>query len=271
MSLGKSSNSTSSNSQSFSEANSASASNAFNQGGSRSFIDPTQAGALGGLYSGAVDAVGALGPDIAARGAAVGDAAYGQGQQFIGGLSGIADGSNPFISNLLARTSGSNPYLNNQIDALGADIGRNLQTNILPQIGSGFALANQYGGGRQGLAEGLALESAQREFGQGATALRSDAYNQGAEAAALALAAQTDAANVGLGGLGQQVELGLAGPLAGLLPLEQLQGLLGSPTILSDSFSLGGSTSASVSDAISRSESRSKGKGGSFNFGLPAA
>jgi hypothetical protein len=84
---------------------------------------------------------------------------------------------------LRAFSQQNNPYLNSQIAQYGQDIGQNLRENILPGIGSGSQLAGQRGSSRQGIAEGMAINSAQQQFGRGAGDMRMQAYGQQQNAA----------------------------------------------------------------------------------------
>lgn len=51
----------------------------------------------------------------------------------------------------------NNPYLDAQADNITKRLNRNLQENILPGIGQGATMAGQYGGSRQGIAQGKAI------------------------------------------------------------------------------------------------------------------
>ena len=73
-----------------------------------------------------------------------------------------------FLDVLSRFSEGGNQFLQGQIDILGENIGRNLQQNILPGIGSQATAFGGRGGSRQGIAEGLAAQGAQTEFRQGA-------------------------------------------------------------------------------------------------------
>ena len=55
----------------------------------------------------------------------------------------------------------NNPYLDAQADNITKRLNRNLQENILPGIGQGATLAGQYGGSRQGIAQGKAIADTQ--------------------------------------------------------------------------------------------------------------
>lgn len=116
---------------------------------------------------------------------------------------------------LINGTPGANPYLDQSIDGaikqnqLGfgqmmSDATDNLQRNILPGIRSNSVLTGQYGGSRQGVAEGNALgdfgkamASAANQFGQNAT-------NASVGAKAAAYDADSNRALAATQGLGAQ-------------------------------------------------------------------
>jgi hypothetical protein len=72
----------------------------------------------------------------------------------------------------------SNPYLDQQIAGIGTDISNNLTQNILPQLRSGAVASGQYGSSRQGIAEGLAVQSANQQLANQSANVRSGAYQQ---------------------------------------------------------------------------------------------
>lgn len=80
----------------------------------------------------------------------------------------------PAYQNFIYGNAAENPYLTSALDAssnqsrqafntLQGDITNNLQRSILPGIRSNSIAAGQYGGSRQGIAEGLALSDANRQ------------------------------------------------------------------------------------------------------------
>ncbi len=136
----------------------------------------------------------------------------GDGSQF---QTGILD---PAIT---AFTEGlqlqENPYLAGQIEAGQDQITQNLERNILPSIGGDAAGAGQRGGGRQGVAEGIAASDANLQASNFSQGLIAQDY-QAQQARRLAT-------------------LGQAGNISGLAfaPLQNLAQLLGAPTVLNKS------------------------------------
>ena len=195
------------------------------------------------------------------------------------------------MGNLGQFAQQNNPYLNSQIQQFGADIGRNLRENILPGLGSNAQMAGQRGGSRQGIAEGLAAQGAQRQFAQGATNMRSQAYGQQQQAAqalaglsnqtmgqfaGLQQAGQAQLAGMGLQGAQQLSALQQAGYgqalnampqianaqlQAQLQPFQIGASVVGAPSVLSQSssFGLGMETARSTSTGSSSSAGLSMG------------
>ncbi len=223
--------------------------------GGQQFIQGLQ-GAASGLGTGVGASIGQL------------LAQFGGGQQ--GGLPGqqLIQGAGASAQGLL----GQNPALAQSTSMLQDLIQNNLQATA-GTIAGQATLQGATGGSRQALATGLAGQEAQRQFGQGATALLSQDFaarqqlapqlvgqqlqagqllNQGAlqqsqqQLAALQAAGglgnqaqfgQTGAAQTGLGALGGLFDLGLGAFGAEFQPLLALSQILGPATVLSESTS----------------------------------
>lgn len=168
----------------------------------------------------------------------------GQGDQLGQSLANQAAGTDPFTSGLAQLGNAQNPFLDQQIAGLGGDLQRFLGQS-LGQIGQGFASANQFGGSRQGLAEGSAITGAINEFGQQSANLRGGDLTRQAQALQAGGALQQGAALGGLGQLGNRFNLGLGGFGAEFQPLQNLAGIIGAPTVLDKSRSSSSSQSAS--------------------------
>lgn len=217
------------------------------QNTSSSFIDPAQAAFLQQMRTQGQDLAAQQMPQIAEQSLALQNQLSAQGDQFAGALQGQATGQNPFINNLQQLGSQGNQFLDQQIQGIGGDISRFLGQN-LQGIGQGFASANQFGGGRQGLAEGVAVGEAVNEFGQQAANLRGGDLQRQAAANQAGGALQGQAATQGMAGLGDRFNLGLGSFGASFQPLLNQQQLIGAPTVLgtsqgtssSDSFAMQG-------------------------------
>jgi len=73
---------------------------------------------------------------------------------------------------------GQNQNTQNLANALTAQSNQNLTQNVLPQINQGAQLAGQYGGSRQGIAEGVAAGNAQAGLNLAQAQLYNNAYGQ---------------------------------------------------------------------------------------------
>lgn len=70
-----------------------------------------------------------------------------------------------------------NPYLQDQANNISANMTRNFNTSVLPQINQGAMAAGGFGGSRQGIAQGLGMRGLNDSIGQAQTSLYSNAYN----------------------------------------------------------------------------------------------
>jgi hypothetical protein len=210
----------SSSNKSFSE-NISSSSNDSRQGSS-SFVDPSQSPYLSYLRQ---QGQGLAGQQLAPGGQF--QQGLGQQQQALGGFLGAPQ---------------QNPYLLGQIESGQNLINENLQQNILPGIGSNAQLAGQLGGGRQGVAEGIAMRDANRTGADFAQNLLGQDYQQQQARSLQALALAPS--------INQQ----------GFSPLMNFGNLIGAPNNLQQAY--GSSTGRSSGLA------RSTGKGGSDSKSL---
>jgi hypothetical protein len=185
------------------------------------------------LFGGAEGAAAGLDPSMLSDQA---NQLFSGGIDFLDSLSG-----GPGTDFLQSRVSGESPVLGEQIGALGEDIGRFFQEQILPGISSEAVQGGSLGGGRQGVAEGIAAESSAREFQRGATGLRAADIQQ-RDAAAAILGDQRIAGAVGgIGGLGSLAGIADFGFGADLAPFDRLAAILGGPTVTGESSSFSGS------------------------------
>ena len=259
---------------------------AFSQ--ARSFVDPSQQPFLNFLRGQggqiAQQQLGAGGPGAA--GGVLGRNLSTQGQGFLGQLQQGAGGQlgsqqlqaqaaqqaiagqGPGADFLTQRLTSENPFLNQAIQSLGQDIGQQFQEQVLPGIRGSAVQVGALGGGRAQIAEGLAAQRSQQTFGSLAAGLRQQDLAQQQQAAfglqqgalqggALAgqgAAQQGQFAQAGLGSLGGLFNLGLAPFGAQFQPLQQLSGLVGQPTVLSQQ--------------QQRSQSQGTGSSSGFNVGF---
>jgi len=219
------------------------------------------------LYGGASNAA-----DVAVANAGeLGQAArqlFTGGTGFLDQLRGGAD------TDYLTSRLGGNPQLGEQISALGSDIGQFFREQLNPTITGNAVAAGALGGGRQGVAQGKAADVAAKQFTQGATALRAQDLASRDTAAANLATARTSAATGALSQLPALFGLAQGGANAALSPYAALAGILGGPTVLSQSQATNfqQASSEDIARAISSSfgEDFSKGtsKSKSASFGL---
>ena len=72
----------------------------------------------------------------------------------------------------------NNPYLTDQANAMTANLTRNLNENVMPGIRSEALASGQYGGSRQGIAEGLAASRLNQDLAPALTSMFSNANEQ---------------------------------------------------------------------------------------------
>jgi len=106
--------------------------------------------------------------------------------------------------------SGANPWVQGQINNLGQNLGNFYNQQLLPGINQQSSFYGGTGGGRQGVAQGLAAQGVAQQFQQGANNI----YAQSLQNA-------PDLFNLGMAPWQAQWE-----------PYRQMAGLLGSPTVL---------------------------------------
>ncbi len=179
------------------------------EGQQSSFVDQQQAPFLQQLYEGASGLAGQQ---------------LGQGSQF---QNNIVNPATQAFNNFL--TPQQNPFLQGQVQQGQQIINDNLQQNILPSIGDSAASTGQFGGGRQGVAEGIALSDANQQSANFAQNIYAQDYQQQQNRAIQALG---QAGNIG--NLGFQ-------------PLQNLKSIIGNPNNLSQ----GSTSSKSSSGGIS--------------------
>lgn len=215
------------------------------------------------LFGGAEGAAAGLDPSLLTDAA---NQLFSGGIDFLDTLSGGAD--TEFLQN---RISGNDALLDEQISGLGEDIGAFFREQVLPGISSEAIAGGSLGGSRQGVAEGAAAEAAGREFGRGATALRSADAAQRIDAAGVLGQSRIAGAEAGLGGLGGLAGIADFGFGADLEPFERLSALLGGPTVLGEASSVSSGDSGSESISSSFSSAEDFARAFSLSFGQSQA
>lgn len=191
----------------------------------------------------------------------------------LGGAGGVGE------QYLAGQLTGGDALLDEQIAGLQSDLGEFFNETVMPGIRSDAIAAGALGGGREGVAAGIAGKGLLSEFQRGATGLRVNAQATRNSIAQTLAQMQTQrrlsAAGAGLAALPGQFQLAEAGSFAALSPFAMLASILGGPTVLTDSFGVGGESAFSRSDAsaseTSSGSSSSYSKGSGFQFNLGAA
>ena len=169
------------------------------------------------------------------------------GQGFLGSLQEQAAGTDVSGEFLSSRISGEGGFVDENISALGEDLGQFFNEQLLPGITSQAVAGGQLGGGRQGVAQGKAIESVGREFRRGSLDIRNADLQQRTEAARTLSATKLSASQAGLAGVQSQFDLANAATLTPFSPFLTLAQILGDTTVLSQSQSTSKSMSLGVS------------------------
>ncbi len=169
------------------------------------------------------------------------------GQGFLGDLQGISAGTDVSGEFLSSRVSGEGGFVDENIAALGEDLGQFFNEQLLPGITSEAVAGGALGGGRQGVAQGKAIESVGREFRRGSLEIRNADLRERTEAARQLSAQKLSASQAGLTGVQSQFDLANAATLAPFSPFLTLAQILGDPTVLGESEAKSKSSSFGVS------------------------
>ena len=256
-SFGATNSQSNSQSSSFNQSQAASASGGFGVSGSQDAVAFEDV--FANLFGSASGAASGLDPSLL-TGAA--NSLFNSGSGFMDGLGGDA-GSN-YLEN---RLGGDNEVLQQQIDLLGQDLGNFFSDEINPQITSQAISGGQLGGGRQGVAQGLAASALGDQFTRGATALRAGDIAARDSAAGLLSQNNVAGAQVGLGGLNGLAGLADMGFGAGLAPFERLAAILGGPTTLGSSSSESGNFANAFSNSFGSSQATQNSSTRAFRLG----
>jgi len=169
------------------------------------------------------------------------------GQGFLGDLEELSAGTDVAGEFLSGRISGEGGFVDENIAALGEDLGQFFEEQLLPGIESEAIGGLQLGGGRQGVAQGKAIESVGREFRRGSLEIRNRDLRERTDAARVLSAQRLSASQAGLAGSQQQFDLANAATLAPFSPFLTLAQILGAPTTLTETESSSESRALSLS------------------------
>lgn len=260
---------------------------AFSFGGSKSTtvsssesLDRSQAGSLSGgaavsqseqrvafedifarMFGGAEGAAGGLDPSMLTEAA---NALFSGGTGFMQSI-----GADAGSSYLAERLGGENQVLEDQIGLLGEDLGKFFNEELLPGITTDAIGGGQLGGGRQGVAQGRAVDMVGEQFRRGATDLRMGDIAARDSAAGVLAQNTVQGAQVGLAGISPLAGVADMGFGAALSPYERLAQIIGGPVTLTSAGSSSADFARSFSESFgsSRSSSTTKSKGLKMGFG----
>lgn len=224
---------------------------------------------LFGNASGAAGRVAANAPQLMQ----VAQQLFSGGSQFLQGLGGSA--GDDYLN---ARLTGPNQQLEDQIALLKQDASSLFSDELNPAITSRSVAGGTLGGGRQGVAQGIAAGKVTDAFVRGAADLRSADLAQRDQIAQNVAMNSINAASTGLGALPGLLDVAERGANEELGAYSSLSSILGGPTVLTQANDFSRSTAQSAAEAFSRQfgESTSKSWGYSrsraanfdFGFGL---
>lgn len=210
------------------------------------------------LFGGAEGAASSLDPSMLTEAA---NSLFSGGTGFMDSIGG--DAGTSFLND---RLSGENPVLQEQIDLMGEDLGKFFNEELLPGITSEAVGGGQLGGGRQGVAQGRAIDAVGEQFQRGASSLRSQDV-AARDAAAGTLGEQNiQGIMAGLSGIPALAGVADMGFGAGLEPFERLAALMGGPTTLTSAGSRSGDFARSFSESFGDSNSNTRSRSSAFDF-----
>ena len=203
------------------------------------------------------------------------------GTQFLQGLGG--DAGSGYLDQRLGQ---ADSLVGEQLGLLQQDVGQLFREELLPGITSEAVAGGQLGGGRQGVAQGQAMDAAAEAFTRGAVDIRSRSQAQLDQLAQGVADRNIQGAQVGLAGSGSLMDIMQMGFGAELAPMERLAAIFGGPTVLTQqesaasgysmsdaldfarAFSESFGTAASTDRAGSQSTSKTSSTSKSGSFGL---
>jgi hypothetical protein len=171
------------------------------------------------------------------------------GQGFLENLESLSSGTDEGSQFLKSAIAGNDDLVNQNIQSLGEDLGAFFNEQLLPGITSSAVGSGQLGGGRQGIAQGAAVDSTAEQFRRGSLDIRNNAFKDRIDASRTLQTSVRDASTAGLAGSQTQFDLANAATLSPFSPFLTLANILGDKTTLT------------------QSESESKSKSGSFGIG----
>lgn len=201
-------------------------------------------------------------------------------QLFSGGMDVLSGLGGDVGSEYLTSRLADNSVLDAQLASLQEQSGKLFSEQLNPEIVSRSVASGTLGGGRQGVAQGIAAGQTQDAFLQAATQLITANQSQKDTAATAIAANSLTAAGTGLGALPSLFDTLTAGNNAELGVYSNLSAILGGPTTLttssSESQTFGSSAQQALSTAFAQSfgqqssmgTSNSSGRATGWNFNM---
>lgn len=174
----------------------------------------------------------------------------------------------------------NNPNVRSSIDSATRPIYENLTQTALPAVRSSSAQTGNFGGSRQGIAEGLAMQGASNAAGDVSSRISSDAYNTNVKAqlSALGLLPQTQQAQLaeatttsGVGDVRQQQQQRLLDETVGNFNYDQYAPFLQSKEIMSLLSGLPGGSTVSTGSVPGQNKAMSALGGAASGAALGSA
>jgi len=142
----------------------------------------------------------------------------GQAQNFTNVLQGQAQGQGAVLGGLEQQAAGNPGLVQSQIDVLSQNLGQFYQQQLNPGIQQNAIGASGLGGGRQGVAQGVALGQLGNNLQSGITGILGQQQGLQQNAANSYLGATQGAAQAGIEGIGQAQQQAVNPYLQSLAP-----------------------------------------------------
>ena len=204
--------------------------------------------------------------------------AVGGFQQALGGLGqqagqlGAAGANNPFLSQLQGQAGGNPALVAAQTGQLSDVLAQQFNEQLNPAISRQAQGFGQLGGGRQGVAQGLAIQGQQRALAAGNVGFQQADAARAQQAALGGGQLFGQGIQQGFQGLGAQAGFLGQGLQAQFQPGQQLAQLIGGPTVLSQqqAFDQSSQFGFDVNRSSQFAQSTSSGRSSGINFGFGA-
>jgi hypothetical protein len=222
----------------------------------------SESGSMGGSSSTQDIAFGDFFKSLYGGASKAADAAVMQAPQLMQIASQLFTGGGEFLQGMKEnsgaqymqdRLTGDDSVLRSQIGEMQNDLGKFYNEQLNPAITSRAVAGGNLGGGRQGVAQGMAMQGVTEQMRKGSVDLRAKDQAQKDSIAGTIAQNSIEAASTGLGALPSLMDIAGKGANAELGIYSNLASILGGPTTLTtaNSYEQASSTSQGASDAAS--------------------